>query len=83
MVFGDNPPLSPTDYPINLKRLPNSAQDRRLGLFKLNLYPTEEHDLLSPTCARKVSRLDAVLLPAATRPHRASGPSTVTATSWA
>ncbi len=45
MKLADNLPLSPTDYPINPKRLPNSAQDEKTGLFKLNLHPTEEHDL--------------------------------------
>jgi len=32
-------------YPINPQRLPNTAQDLDAGLFKLNLHPTEEHDL--------------------------------------
>ncbi|VFT21766.1 heme utilization protein [Pseudomonas aeruginosa] len=40
MKLADNLPLSPTDYPINPKRLPNSAQDEKTGLFKLNLHPT-------------------------------------------
>ncbi|MDP0710296.1 hypothetical protein Q8G14_26830, partial [Klebsiella variicola] len=44
MKLADNLPLSPTDYPINPKRLPNSAQAEKTGLFKLNLHPTEEHD---------------------------------------
>nr|WP_294978641.1 TonB-dependent receptor [uncultured Pseudomonas sp.] len=32
-------------YPVNPKRLPNSAQDLDAGLFKLNLHPNENHDL--------------------------------------
>ena len=82
MKLADNLPLSPTDYPINPKRLPNSAQDEKTGLFKLNLHPTEEHDL-GFTYLRSKARAGRRSPPAATRPRRASGPSTVTATSWA
>ena len=53
-MLADNLPLSPTDYPINPKRLPNSAQEKT-GLFKLNLHPTEGTTWASPTCARKLA----------------------------
>ncbi|WP_052081170.1 TonB-dependent receptor [Pseudomonas sp. ML96] len=43
--LADNPPVSSNiTYPINPKRLPNTAQDLDAGLFKLNLHPNEEHD---------------------------------------
>jgi hemoglobin/transferrin/lactoferrin receptor protein len=32
-------------YPINPKRLPNSAQDLDAELFKINLHPNDEHSL--------------------------------------
>ena len=82
MKLADNLPLSPTDYPINPKRLPNSAQDEKTGLFKLNLHPTEEHDLGFTYLRSKSSRWTPFSA-SSSDPRRASGPSTATATSWA
>ncbi len=45
LKLADQRPDPDNRYPINPKRLPNSAQDLDAELFKLNLHPNDEHSL--------------------------------------
>ncbi|MEB2646363.1 TonB-dependent receptor [Pseudomonas sp. C 49-2] len=45
LKLADTPPDPRNQYPINPKRLPNSAQDVEGQLFKFNAYFTDEHSM--------------------------------------
>ena len=77
---GPQPAAVAHRLPDQPKRLPNSAQGR--PACSSSTCTHRGTTWVSPTCARK-ARAGRRSPPAATRPRRASGPSTATATSWA
>lgn len=82
MKLADNLPLSPPTTRSTPSACPTAPRTRRPACSSSTCTPPRSTTWVSPTCARK-ARAGRRSPPAATRPRRASGPSTATATSWA